>query len=205
MPKPNRFGRIIVALLILSAIVTLIWSTMTFRANREQAYFNQAGVAMTTIHKEMNQWSAEGRIGYPPHVAILIVDGRLTVEQFRDPRRPGGGVWGIGSIDLRQGHAEQQDAVVEALRTMPATPIYFFGDFWFLRVQHPTRDPAIVFAWSQPNDANERQVLFDDGHFRRIHRDQWDDVWSHDATARRTHSLPQIMQPSWDAKPADMN
>lgn len=202
-------GRIIVVSFVTVTLLVAVVSIVMFARNGETARTNQAGIGLAEVHKAAAVWAeTEGDGAYPVHIALLRPNKYFHTSLLRDPRLPDGTVWEVNGMDARPFMDEAQGttvenpldrtALVEAVEVFDAShgsPIYRFGDYWFVRLPRYEKDPSLVFGWTQTDDEGRRFIVFDSGQALRIRPAEWERTWRNDAEARGRLGLEAIEAP----------
>jgi hypothetical protein len=76
------------------------------------------------------------------------------------------------------------------------SPVYFFGEYWFIQLPKHLKNEFLIFGWSQPDEEGRRFVAFDNGDVRRVEAGAWLQMWRNDAVARGTLGLPPLDMPA---------
>lgn len=202
-------GRLFVILFVSVAVVAVIGATIVTVVNRDKAYLNQAGVGLQKVHKAAAVWAEAHDDHYPAHVALLQPNNYFRMKLFRDPRLPEGTVWTVGGLDARPFLSEQptpegewlldRAPLLNAVAEASDEPFYRFGDYRFVRLPRYENRDDLVFGWTLPDEEGRRFIVFDSGRALRIEADQWDDIWTADAAARKDLGLPPFDPPPADA------
>lgn len=203
-----HLGRVILIVFLICCAASIglgLWLRITgFDIARE----NQSILGLRTIHEKSLRWAAERGGTYPDHPARLLTWVSVRPLDFRDPREPADSVWTIGEVDvlsLTLAGKETPDIAAdratldEAIARMPPASFIRFGDYFFTRLEKPTREARLVFGWTLPGENGRRFVLHDHGDARRIEAAEWAAVWQSDAEARAELGLPVIEPPAFTA------
>ena len=203
-------GRIFVISFALILIGAAFASTLVMVNNSGQARANQAGIGLEKLWNAASVWALSHDGAYPVHIALLRRSRYFDPKWLDDPRDLPGIVWTVGAIDARPFMDEEVAleepaggwldrtpliTAVEDEMAWRGSPIYFFGDYWFVQLPRHVKNESLIFGWSQPDDRGRRFVAFDNGEVRRIERGGWAHVWRNDAAARAALGLPPLDMP----------
>jgi len=205
-------GRIFVITFALILIGAAIASTLVMIGNSGKARENQAGIGLEKVWDAASVWATTHDGDYPDHIALLRKSRYFDPKWLDDPRDLPGITWTVDNVDARpfmdeevilEAGADRQPLdrapLTEAVKQQIAqrgSPIYFFGDYWFVQLPKHLKNEFLIFGWSQPDDQGRHFVAFDNGEVRRIEPDQWQEIWEVDARARAEVGWEHIEVPT---------
>jgi hypothetical protein len=202
IPPPGRHHRLAaIAALIFAFIVLaglLLPSIGRARCGVCLAYM--ANTQLQTLHQSLQVYAKDSAGQYPVHAALLVPLNYIPPTDFVDYRADSD-VHVFVDLDLLTDDwsPEVTAAVDGEIASCDASaPYYRVGDFWLVRLPHPTGSPLLVAGWCDVVADGERWVVFDDNQVKAIDRKGWDRIWRTDAGERaRRGLLPRVQAPPW--------
>jgi hypothetical protein len=203
-------GRIFVITFSLMLVGAALASTLVMMNNAGKARGNQSGIGLERLWDGASAWALTHDGEYPAHISLLRKSRYFEPRWLDDPRELPGTVWTVGGIDARPFMEEEvtleepeagwldRAPLINAVETEIAqrqSPIYFFGEYWFVQLEKHRNNEHLIFGWSQPDKQGRRFVAFDNGEVRRLEQGGWVNAWRNDATARAAHGMPPLDMP----------